>query len=150
MPPSPRTPLADLDTPQLLPDLDVLDRNLAHMQDACPRHRQDLRGHLQSLKCGGGAPPLPERGGARVPPPLADLDTPQLLLDLDVLDRNLAHMQDACRRHGKDLRVHFKSLKCGGLARYLKERGAAAFLCAKLNEAEVLADAGVTDVFVAN
>src|SRR4051794_36798597 len=90
--------------------------------------------------------PLPPPPGT----PLADLDTPQLLLDLDVLDRNLAHMQDACRRHGKDLRVHFKSLKCGGLARYLKERGAGAFLCAKLNEAEVLADAGITDVFVAN
>lgn len=82
--------------------------------------------------------------------PLEDLDTPRLLLDLDVLDRNLGHLQDACRRHGKDLRVHFKSLKCGSLASYLGRRGVAAFLCAKLNEAEVLVSAGVRDVFVAN
>src|SRR5439155_812024 len=82
--------------------------------------------------------------------PLADLDTPALLLDLDVLDRNLALLQAACRRHGKDLRVHFKSLKCGSLANYLGTRGVRAFLCAKLNEAEVLVAAGQRDVFVAN
>jgi D-serine deaminase-like pyridoxal phosphate-dependent protein len=83
-------------------------------------------------------------------PSLEDLDTPQLLLDLDVLDGNLARMQEACRTHGKDLRVHFKSLKCGGLARYLAGKGVSGFLCAKLNEAEVLADCGIEDIFVAN
>jgi D-serine deaminase-like pyridoxal phosphate-dependent protein len=82
--------------------------------------------------------------------PLEALDTPRLLIDLDVLDRNLAHLQDACGRHGKDLRVHFKSLKCGGLARYLMGKDVGTFLCAKLNEAEVLVDAGVADVLVAN
>jgi D-serine deaminase-like pyridoxal phosphate-dependent protein len=82
--------------------------------------------------------------------PLEALDTPRLLIDLDVLDRNLAFLQDACRRHGKDLRVHFKSLKCGSLARYLADRGVDRFLCAKLNEAEVLVDAGIADVLVAN
>jgi D-serine deaminase-like pyridoxal phosphate-dependent protein len=78
------------------------------------------------------------------------LDTPQLLLDLDVLDANLRRLSQACRERGVDLRVHFKSLKCGGLARYLKAAGISRFLCAKLNEAEVLADAGITDIFVAN
>jgi D-serine deaminase-like pyridoxal phosphate-dependent protein len=41
-------------------------------------------------------------------------------------------------------------LKCGSLARYLKTKGVEAFLCAKLNEAEVLVEAGVTDVLIAN
>jgi D-serine deaminase-like pyridoxal phosphate-dependent protein len=82
--------------------------------------------------------------------PLGALDTPGLLLDLDVLDRNLARMQGECKQAGKALRVHFKSLKSGGLARYLAGKGATAFLCAKTNEAEVLVDAGITDVFVAN
>jgi D-serine deaminase-like pyridoxal phosphate-dependent protein len=82
--------------------------------------------------------------------PLDALDTPQLLLDLDVLDRNLGLMQRECQRHGKALRVHFKSLKTGGLARYLADKGAAAFLCAKTNEAEVLVEAGIRDVLVAN
>jgi D-serine deaminase-like pyridoxal phosphate-dependent protein len=83
-------------------------------------------------------------------PRLDELDSPQLLLDLDVLDANLHHLLDACSRRGVDLRVHFKSLKAGSLARYLLARGVHRFLCAKLNEAEVLADAGVADIFVAN
>src|SRR5262249_689407 len=82
--------------------------------------------------------------------PLDALDTPQLVLDLDVLDANLDRTQTACRERGVHLRVHFKSLKCGGLARYLAGRGVQSFLCAKLNEAEVLADAGIRDIFLAN
>lgn len=78
------------------------------------------------------------------------LDTPQLLIDLDVLDANLERLQSACRAKPVNLRVHFKSLKCGGLARYLAAKGVRAFLCAKLSEAHVLADAGITDIFVAN
>jgi D-serine deaminase-like pyridoxal phosphate-dependent protein len=81
---------------------------------------------------------------------LDQLDTPRLLIDLDVLEGNLTRLQDACRRSGKDLRVHFKSLKCGSLAGHIKSMGSGAFLCAKLNEAEVLLDAGIDDVLVAN
>src|SRR5262245_28299444 len=80
----------------------------------------------------------------------ADLDTPRLMLDLDVLDANLARMRDAFRDRPLDIRIHFKSLKCGGLARYLAGKGMTKFLCAKLNEAEVLAGAGIDDVFIAN
>jgi D-serine deaminase-like pyridoxal phosphate-dependent protein len=78
------------------------------------------------------------------------LDSPQLLIDLDTLDGNLQRMQQALAGKGIDLRVHFKSLKCGGLAKYLAQRGVTRFLCAKLNEAEILADTGLTDVFIAN
>jgi D-serine deaminase-like pyridoxal phosphate-dependent protein len=82
--------------------------------------------------------------------PLDVLDTPQLLLDLDVVDANLRRMLEAFRETPVVVRVHFKSLKCGGLARYLAARGVERFLCAKLNEAEVLANAGLSDLFVAN
>jgi D-serine deaminase-like pyridoxal phosphate-dependent protein len=78
------------------------------------------------------------------------LDSPQLLLDLDVVDANGSRMLDAFRERPVNVRVHFKSLKCAGLARYLASRGVRNFLCAKLNEAEVLADAGLVDLFVAN
>src|SRR5262249_32132868 len=78
------------------------------------------------------------------------LDSPQLLIDLDIVDGNLKRMFSACRQHGVAVRVHFKSLKCTGLARYIAERGADGFLCAKLNEAEALVEAGLTDVFIAN
>src|SRR5438128_9365707 len=78
------------------------------------------------------------------------LESPQLLLDLDVVDANLRRMLDAFRDRPVDVRVHFKSLKCAGLARYLAARGATGFLCAKLSEAEVLVDARLTDLFIAN
>jgi D-serine deaminase-like pyridoxal phosphate-dependent protein len=79
-----------------------------------------------------------------------ELDTPQLLIDLDIVDANVRRMFDAFRNRPLNVRVHFKSLKCGGLARYIAAAGGRSFLCAKLNEAEVLADAGITDIFIAN
>ena len=82
--------------------------------------------------------------------PLDTLDSPQLLLDLDVVDANVERLLSPLRGRHIDVRVHFKSLKCSGLARYLGRHGLTPFLAAKLNEAEVLADAGLTDVFLAN
>ncbi len=82
--------------------------------------------------------------------PIAALDTPKLLLDLDVLDENLVQMQEGCQRAQKRLRVHFKSLKSGSLARYLATRGVQDFACAKLNEAEVLVEFGLREILVAN
>ncbi len=79
-----------------------------------------------------------------------ELDTPQALIDLDTVDRNVSAMRALGRERGVDVRVHFKSLKCGGLAKYLMSAGFDTFLCAKLNEAEVLVGAGVKDVLVAN
>src|SRR5947209_12297765 len=81
---------------------------------------------------------------------LDDLDSPQALIDLDVVDANLQRMFVTLHARSVAVRVHFKSLKCGGLARYIAGRGADGFLCAKLCEAEVLADAGLTDLFIAN
>jgi D-serine deaminase-like pyridoxal phosphate-dependent protein len=78
------------------------------------------------------------------------LESPQLLVDLDVVDANLGALLAACDQRGVGLRAHFKSLKCTGLALYLHERGVDGFLCAKLNEAEALIGAGLTDVFIAN
>jgi D-serine deaminase-like pyridoxal phosphate-dependent protein len=81
---------------------------------------------------------------------LDQLDTPQLLINLDVVDANLERMFGAFRGKPVTVRVHFKSLKCAGLARYIARHGGNSFLCAKLNEAEVLLDAGIKDVLVAN
>ncbi|AWM35752.1 D-threonine aldolase [Gemmata obscuriglobus] len=81
---------------------------------------------------------------------VADLDTPQLLVDLDVVDGNVRRMFAAARGRGVRVRVHFKSLKCTGLARHVAAAGPDGFAAAKLNEAEALADAGVTDILLAN
>jgi D-serine deaminase-like pyridoxal phosphate-dependent protein len=83
-------------------------------------------------------------------PDFAALDTPQLLVDLDVVDANLRRMFAAGRERGVNVRTHFKSLKCGGLAQYIARQGGTTFLCAKLNEAEILADAGIRDILIAN
>jgi len=82
--------------------------------------------------------------------PPEELDSPQLILNLDVIDGNLRRMFDSLCNSPVGLRVHFKSLKCSGLASYIAAAGAKKFLCAKLNEAEVLADAGIDDIFIAN
>jgi D-serine deaminase-like pyridoxal phosphate-dependent protein len=85
-----------------------------------------------------------------LPESLAILDSPQLLIDLDVVDANVSRMMDAFRDRPVGVRVHFKSLKCVGLARHLWAKGAKSFLCAKLSEAEVLADGGLIDILIAN
>jgi D-serine deaminase-like pyridoxal phosphate-dependent protein len=85
-----------------------------------------------------------------MPSSLDALDSPQALIDLDIVDANLQRMFKALHARSVAVRVHFKSLKCGGLARYIAAAGADGFLCAKLSEAEVLADAGLTDIFIAN
>lgn len=84
------------------------------------------------------------------PRTIDELDTPQLLLNLNSIDANLRTMFAAKERYGVKVRVHFKSLKCTGLARYIAERGADGFLCAKLHEAESLVQAKLTDVMIAN
>src|SRR5436190_21427193 len=81
---------------------------------------------------------------------LDSLDTPQLLIDLDIVDAHLERMFRAGKERGVNVRTHFKSLKCGGLAKYIASKGGTSFLAAKLNEAEVLADAGIKDILIAN
>lgn len=81
---------------------------------------------------------------------LAELDTPCLLLDADALRRNLDYMANYfANRHAK-LRPHFKSHKCTTLARLQIDAGAVGMTCAKLGEAEALADAGIRNILIAN
>ncbi len=83
--------------------------------------------------------------------PVEDLDTPALLLDRSASDRNLRKMADFFRGRKCQLRPHFKNHKCVTLARRQLEAGSAVGMtCAKVGEAEVLADGGVSDVLIAN
>ena len=67
-----------------------------------------------------------------------DLDTPALYVDLDVLERNIAQMQEQCRRWGVGLRPHVKTHKIPEIARLQLDAGAIGITVAKLGEAEVL------------
>lgn len=81
---------------------------------------------------------------------LYDLDTPALLVDLDRLESNIAGMAAIARAGGKALRPHTKTHKTPEIARMQLAAGAIGITVAKLGEAEVMANAGFDDIFVAN
>src|SRR5689334_17416946 len=81
---------------------------------------------------------------------LYELDTPALIVDLDRLESNIRGMADIARAGGKALRPHTKTHKTPEIARMQLAAGAVGLTVAKLGEAEVLADHGFTDLFIAN
>lgn len=82
--------------------------------------------------------------------PLEDIDTPALCVDLDAFDANVRRMVGVCREHGVGWRPHSKCHKSIDIARRLIDAGAMGMTCAKLGEAEALAEGGVRDLLVAN
>ena len=78
-----------------------------------------------------------------------ELDTPSLLFDLDVMEANIAEMAKVASDAGVRLRPHTKTHKCPEIAQLQIGAGASGITVAKLGEAEVMVDAGQTDVLVA-
>lgn len=76
------------------------------------------------------------------------LNTPALVLDRDALGRNVAAMAAFARTHGLALRPHAKTHKSVDIARLQLDAGAAGVCCAKLGEAEALADGGVESILI--
>ena len=81
--------------------------------------------------------------------PIEDLSTPAVLVDLDVLERNIATQAGRAREAGVRLRPHAKTHKCPEIARMQLAAGAAGISLAKTSEAEVFAAAGFEDIFIA-
>lgn len=79
-----------------------------------------------------------------------DLDTPALLIDLDKMENNIRQMATRCRESGLNWRPHAKGHKTPAIAHKELQAGAIGITCAKLSEAEVLADAGISDILIAN
>src|SRR4051812_20805615 len=77
---------------------------------------------------------------------LADLPTPQVLIDKPRALANIARVQALADGAGARLRPHAKTHKSPVIARWQIERGAVGICCAKLGEAEVFADAGIKDI----
>lgn len=71
------------------------------------------------------------------------LNTPALVLDLDCFEANVARMAAIAAGHGIALRPHAKTHKCAEIARRQLAAGAVGQCCAKLGEAEALADRGI-------
>lgn len=81
---------------------------------------------------------------------LTQLETPVLVADADVMDRNMENMMKVLDGKILHLRPHYKSHKCAAIAHKQMEMGAVGITCAKLSEAEDLVDSGIEDVLIAN
>jgi D-serine deaminase-like pyridoxal phosphate-dependent protein len=75
-----------------------------------------------------------------------ELLTPALLLDVDILERNLAKMQKKVTALGSLLRPHIKTHKCIEIARMQRERGAKGITVSTFYEAQEFAKAGFDDI----
>ncbi len=91
-----------------------------------PMTDEELHGHL-----------LNQQGSRR------SLNTPALVIDLDALNRNIDRMAEFARTRGLQLRPHAKTHKSPDIARLQLKAGAVGACCAKIGEAEALADHGV-------
>jgi len=90
--------------------------------------------------------PLPARTGM----PLADVDTPALLLDLDAFERNLDRLDQSLAAFKVRVRPHAKSHKCPEIALRQMAHGAVGVCCQKVSEAEAMVEGGVMNVMVSN
>src|SRR2546430_9087566 len=77
---------------------------------------------------------------------LSDLPTPQVLIDRPRVMANIERAQQLASAAGLRLRPHAKTHKSPIVAQWQIDRGAVGICCAKVGEAEVFADAGITDI----
>ena len=89
--------------------------------------------------------PAPAAVGAR----LEDVDTPALVLDLSVFERNQSTLFDLVRNRVR-VRPHAKTHKCPEVARRQVALGAVGMCCQKVSEAEAMVEGGIGDVLVSN
>jgi len=75
--------------------------------------------------------------------------TPCAVIDLDVVERNIARAQALCDTAGVTNRPHIKTHKSPILAKMQMDAGAIGITCQKVGEAQVMADAGITDILIA-
>src|SRR5215207_2095090 len=74
--------------------------------------------------------------------------TPAVVIDLDVVERNIARVQALCDAAGIANRPHIKTHKSPVIAAMQRDAGARGITCQKLGEAEVMAEAGHDDILI--
>jgi len=80
---------------------------------------------------------------------VSELDTPALLIDLDIFEKNLRRVGDYSREHDLRLRPHTKTHKSPAVGRMQIASGAVGLTVAKVGEAEVMVESGTPDLLVA-
>jgi D-serine deaminase-like pyridoxal phosphate-dependent protein len=78
------------------------------------------------------------------------LSTPALVVDLDVFEANVDAMNELLRGTGKTVRPHVKTHRTPELAKRQLGEFALGVTCATVGEAEVMVEAGILDVLIAN
>jgi len=78
-----------------------------------------------------------------------NLETPSIIVDMHKVRSNLKRMADDVLQNGCTLRPHVKTHKIPELARLAIAYGACGITVAKVSEAEVMADGGIGDIFIA-
>jgi len=79
-----------------------------------------------------------------------DIDTPALVIDLPTVEQNITKMADFAKGRGINLRPYIKTHKSTILAQKQMEAGAVGVGCATIEEAEVMAGAGIGDILIGN
>ncbi|MDN7245472.1 D-TA family PLP-dependent enzyme [Planococcus shenhongbingii] len=81
---------------------------------------------------------------------MTELDTPSLLIDREIMMDNIRRMQLYADQYDVHLRPHTKTHKMPALAKLQEDAGAKGITVAKVGEAEVMAENGLNDIFIAN
>src|SRR5918995_3064148 len=74
--------------------------------------------------------------------------TPAVVIDLDVVERNIARVQALCDAAGIANRPHIKTHKSPVIAAMQRDAGARGITCQKIGEAEVMVEAGLDDILI--
>ena len=82
------------------------------------------------------------------PKTINDIDTPAVIIDIDRALANIARAQQFANSHGIKLRPHIKTHKLPFFAEKQIKAGAVGVTCQKIGEAEVMADAGIKNIFI--
>lgn len=80
---------------------------------------------------------------------ISEIDTPALLVDLDIMERNICRVAEYARTHDLRLRPHTKTHKSIAIGRRQLAAGAAGLTVAKVSEAEVMLVAEPPDLLIA-
>ena len=78
-----------------------------------------------------------------------ELDTPSLVIDLDIMENNISRMAGYCKEHNLNLRPHIKTHKIPEIAHLQIKAGAVGITSAKVSEALIMTNAGIKDILIA-
>ena len=80
---------------------------------------------------------------------LTEIETPSVLIDLDIVENNIDKYQSYCNKKGINLRPHIKTHKIPELANLQLKAGAIGVTCQKISEAEaMISEGGIDDILI--